>query len=552
MMAQEYTGEVIPAKEYTGEVVQDNPRGNKRADTIFGMPKLGAADIAKAVPTAGAEFAMNMGSSMLAKPAGDVVGLASILTHALGITDRDPAEMQKMVQEGLTYEPRGKVAQGMGQLASLPGRAISGVANYAGDKVEGGLGSSVLGNLTRGTIENAPLLLPGLGKKPVEGMVGREAERLAIEKQKRTDYDANLNQAKEAGYVIPSALVKEGSATGKALESPAGKAKTEQAFSVKNQETTNKLARQDLDLPEGAAITPERLAERRKDVYSRFVDDLGDSKSAPIKPTQTYFMKMRNVFAPYQKLVEEAPGTFRSSEIEALYKDFQENFQGKDVATGHILKRMDIPAKSVDSIIGTARELRSDATRDLMSKDNATKARLGKIKIEVANALDDLLEENFRERGNYRAVGALRSMREGIAKTYDYEKALNWATGDVSASKLAALAGKRPLSGNAKTIATFGKQFPKAAQEVTKIGSQPYFSPWDSLFAVGELAAGHPGAAVAGIASRGILPQVGMTPWYQNRFVKPPSYQPGLGYRALEAGTSPGMTPFLMDQGDQQ
>lgn len=536
MMATEYTGEVIPTvREYTGDVVSEKER----------KPKGRALSVLDVV-AAGPENVASLASGALAAPVSGLAGIGAAATNALGLTNTPAADVVKKVQQAMTYQPRTQISQGLMGAAGMPMEALAKVGGFAGDKTLGMTNSPLLAAGVDTAVQALPMLLNRGGRGAAERNMEQVKQRLAIEQSQNEMRDANFAKAKEAGYVIPTAMAPEKSMVGATVESAPGKIKMQQAASVKNQEVTNKLAREDMQLPEGAEITPDRLAQRRSEVYKQFQDDLGGNMNESISPTQTYYRKMQQIFNSYFELKKQAPKTFASSEIEGLYADFQKNFQGKEVPTSVMTKEMEVPSKTTGSVIDSARELRSDATRDLKTQDNASKARLGKLKIQVADALDDLLEENFRQQGNYKAVGALRQMREGVAKTYDYERALNWANYDISAAKMAALADKRPLSGNAKQIATFYKQFPKAAQDVSRIGSQPYFSPWDTAFAIGSAVVGHPGAAVAEVGARGALPKIALSNWFQNKFANTPAYQPGLGARTLMGATNPAALPFMV------
>lgn len=90
-------------------------------------------DKAREAVGAVAEPVMAMGSSMVAKPAGDVAGLAAIPLHAMGAIKTEPQDVQAKVRGALSYEPRtaaGKAVTEYNPLA-LVGKGIG----YGADKL---------------------------------------------------------------------------------------------------------------------------------------------------------------------------------------------------------------------------------------------------------------------------------------------------------------------------------------------------------------------------------------------------------------------------------
>lgn len=81
-----------------------------------------------------------MASGMIAKPAGDVVGLARMgINMVTGNHDVDPIALQRQVQEGLTYQPRTVAGASnlnpINALNNAAGAVISAPGNYLADKV---------------------------------------------------------------------------------------------------------------------------------------------------------------------------------------------------------------------------------------------------------------------------------------------------------------------------------------------------------------------------------------------------------------------------------
>src|SRR5262249_54170451 len=98
----------------------------------------------------------------------------------------------------------------------------------------------------------------------------------------------------------------------------------------------------------------------------------------------------------------------------------------------------------------------------------------------IAASLEDLVERNLKRSGQEQLLVGFRDARTTLARVYDIEKALNPATGNVDAAKLAqALKKGRPLSGDLKQVADFAGAFPKAVQMPERMGSLPQTSPLD-------------------------------------------------------------------------
>lgn len=85
-----------------------------------------------------------------------------------------------------------------------------------------------------------------------------------------------------------------------------------------------------------------------------------------------------------------------------------------------------------------------------------------KAKRALSEQLEDALEAHAKAAGKQNLIPALRDARKQIAKTYTVERALNKATGDVSAPVLGRLYDKgKPLSDGMDTIGRFNQAFPK-------------------------------------------------------------------------------------------
>lgn len=138
-------------------------------------------------------------------------------------------------------------------------------------------------------------------------------------------------------------------------------------------------------------------------------------------------------------------------------------------------------------------------------------------------------------------IKAFRDARTRIAKTYDIEKALNPATGEIDAAVLGRmLKSRKPLTGELRTIAEAALAYPKAMQMPSRFGGASQSSPldWFGALLTGTHAVSQPskGAAVLGAlvgrpVARGIL----LSPAYQR------SMRNEAAIRAQPRGTIGGM-----------
>lgn len=265
----------------------------------------------------------------------------------------------------------------------------------------------------------------------------------------------SVESAINAGYVIPPSQAKPTLAN-RALEGFAGKLTTAQNASARNQQITNTLAKKAI----GATSLDDAGLQQVRDKANAAYSQLGRAGQFRADPQ----------FASALDKAGASSAKFRA--------DFPElaNNSVDDLITG-MKGRKEFDAQSA---IEAIKRLRADARANRMALDNAAKQELGRTQSKVAEAMEDLVDRNLQKTGNKTLLSNYRNARQTLAKVYDVEKALNVTSGNVDATKLAKLLQKkRPMTGELKTIAEFGNQFPKAAQTVERMGSLPQTSPLD-------------------------------------------------------------------------
>jgi hypothetical protein len=158
------------------------------------------------------------------------------------------------------------------------------------------------------------------------------------------------------------------------------------------------------------------------------------------------------------------------------------------------------------------------------------------INIGVARALETAIENSITDP---RLVTDFRNARTALARTYDYERATNLATGVVDPQALAALAAEgKPLSGKLAQLANVAANFPETMQggvvreptfreKLTRSGAAGTGGAIvGSLFGLpGTIIGGAVGAAGGNTASA-LMARRMATPQYQRANAMPQDYRP--------------------------
>lgn len=369
--------------------------------------------------------------------------------------------------------------QGAGNVAKIAGmNALSGLAGGETYERTGSGNAAML----------ASILAPMAVGSASAVMAGRkEAKAIRQEPIRRAAV-----AAQQAGYVVPPSTTNP-SLTNTLLEGYSGKDQTAQLASQKNQNVTNAKVARDLGL-DTAQLTPENLAAIRKQAGQAYEN----VKSAgQVASDAQYISDLDALANQYQGAGRAFPGIARN-----------------DVA--ELVESMKTPAFGADSAVDAIRILRDKADTAYASGDKA----LGKTAKGAADALEGLIERHLAQTGNQGMLRDFKTARQTIAKTYTAQNALNPATGNISAQKLAASQRKgKPISGEMRDVASFGNAFPKAAQEIRD--SVPALSPLD-FFGAGSVAAGTANpAALAHLLMRPAVREGILTVPYQKAMAIP-------------------------------
>lgn len=118
------------------------------------------------------------------------------------------------------------------------------------------------------------------------------------------------------------------------------------------------------------------------------------------------------------------------------------------------------------TVLRSVRQMRDEANSLFKSEKAGQRIEpmdmaMARAKIGVADALEELIARNVQDRT---VLYRFQDARRKLAQTYDYERALDFATGQIDPQALAKLASAgKPLSGNLEKMANFAANFPEVS-----------------------------------------------------------------------------------------
>lgn len=383
--------------------------------------------------------------------------LASRAMRAMGFT-RDSAEPANARQRMIDTIVQGAVGTAISPASSgrqLATNAVTGaLGGMASEGTQAATGNDALAM-------TAAMLTPSAVN--AAGNRGRAAvDRAMLERRQNEVADATHADARRAGYVFPPAETNP-SFINKRLTSLAGKAATDQEAASRNQGVTNRLAANELGMPNGTAITEGRLEAYRNRIAQPYRD------VAAIDPHAA------------QSLQDLRDARFEANAYHRFYE------------------------RSADP----------NAQRTARAAD----AR--------AATLENLIEGIAQNAGQPQLVNRLRDARRQIAKSYDIERSLNLGDAGVSAPTLGrALDRGAPLTDGLETIARTNQAFPNQTREGAKVPT-PGVSKSEAIVgallgAGGAAAAGPVGLTAAGLPLlSGPARSLILSEGYQNMMANP-------------------------------
>lgn len=385
----------------------------------------------------------------------------------------------------------------------------------AGGAITGGVSAGLVNPEEAGTGAAVGGALPGVMQ--VAGKAGSAIGSTIRGPAQPADLTQAVTAARSSGYVIPPTQAKP-TFGNRLLEGFSGKLTTAQNASAANQGVTNAKAATALGLAPDTKLTPDVLTNVRN-VAGQAYDAIG--AAGTIAPGQAYTKALDDIAAPYLKAAQGFPNAKPSPVLD-------------------LVESLKSPSFDAGSAVAKIKELRA-AADDAFRTGNTDIARASKS---AAKALEDAIEDHLSQSGATGLLQQFRDARQLIAKTYSVEKALNPASGNVDARKLAAqLAKGKPLSGEMKEAAEFAARFPKAAQSIEGMGSLPQTSPLDWALGAGMSASTANPLMLASVMARPAARKLALSPVVQDRLIASQGSNPlvqllgdpraaQLGYRA--------------------
>lgn len=392
----------------------------------------------------------------LSSIAGGVAAAPVMFTHPDAAAD-----IQQNVTESVhaPFKADSALGKDVAEGLTLPFVPIEKALDFAGEKTSDVTGSPGVGAGVKTALGSIPFALTRRGPRTAR-------QDLAVEAQNN------------GMVVLPSDVTRKGVGAG---EGPGGKTKTQQTASQRNTERAQELIREDLGMTADAPLDASNLAKYRAE------------------QAQTYNSLRRqgdiNFGTPFRRDLSGATAKLKKLEAE---------FEGITGANDLFKRVNELRNKQMldaDVVVDLIQIVRENA--DVAFTNGSRK--LGSGWKDVANALENALENELQRRGNFGLVNQFRQSRQNIAKSYTVENALDKPNGStVSIQKLAA--SKDPLTGNLEFLARFGSEFPKVSRVVNE--AVPAFSPLDlaamgptgGLGALIHLTGGDPVATTIGLS----------------------------------------------------
>jgi hypothetical protein len=342
---------------------------------------------------------------------------------------------------------------------AIPGASLesAGAKSIAKEAVKQGAGGLARNIVQTGIDEGK---LPSVGSLAASTLIPAAGGALA---QKVQLMNPEVQAAQAAAKNAPKSLQQQRYEAGKALglKTSGGELQTDEnglsrlvgapphvirnELSARNSEPISEAVNKELGLPHGTEITPDVL------------DDFRAEKAQP------YAEIASMADAAKKKIAEIEKSKFNSADPREL------QIQQNDPATLAELAPLKAQAAADVEGLKAARKAASLGYAKHYGSPGGDPAALEGAR--NADALADKLEAQIEAAaesiGDPTLINRLRTARTDIAKSYDVQRALTGAAGEISATKLGAMlkgTNPKPLSGNLKTIAEFANEFPAAVK----------------------------------------------------------------------------------------
>ena len=219
----------------------------------------------------------------------------------------------------------------------------------------------------------------------------------------------------------------------------------------------------------GEAVVNEKAAKANLSRWNDIArEDMGLPKNTPLN-AQAFETARAAHAAPYEKISKLgtlAPDDAVVTQVQKLKLDPLSTSDPHKVAivngvVDRVVNQMD-EGLTGENVVGQIRDFRKDANRTLKNPNaSPIDADVAEVKLGIANALENLIENNIRDP---KALSEFRAARTAMAKTYDWERATGITTKQVDPLEIAKMAEKgKPLTGALKDVADVAGNFPDIA-----------------------------------------------------------------------------------------
>lgn len=400
-------------------------------------------------------------------------------------------EFGKKVAGQIQFQPRTQAGQ----------EYTAGIANALAQTGLQGVPMNVLADFQRG-------LTPAIqaGTDYARGAQAARATRLAEEASAkdwaRAPQIEGAQAARRVGLSVNLAEANPNIATKLAVGST-GQSTVNLKNAKQNLVQLNKIAREDMGLPENTPLTAEAFDK---------------AASAHYKPYDE-IRKIGTMQAP-----DEVVGQLGKLKLDPLSTSSPEKAAKVNAIVDRTIDQVS-QGLSGENVLGQIRGFRKDASRTLKNPNaspidvDVAEAQLG-----IANSLENLIEANIK---NPKALDEFRAARTAIAKVRDWEQATSIGTKQVDPAQLAKMLEKgKPLSGTladvAETVATFPRDFNAKTDYIKELFQ--YMRRGGVGGTLGMALGGPTGAAIgAGLTSLGgeAAARIMARPGVQNRLAVP-------------------------------
>lgn len=428
-------------------------------------------------------------------------------------------EVQRKVAGAIQYEPRTQMAQQtLEAIASnpivqklppfMPAMGVARTAIPAARAIGGAVGQEA-----------------GLIRESVQAPLAARAERVQQQRVRESQINApRIDAAKDAlelGIALDPAV--SNPTRGNVLKSRVvGTGNLDAKLAEQNLPKYTSAAKRDMGLPDTVKLDAQGFEQARSaPEISKPYETVRGMKS--LAPDDTTFTQLDALRAT-PLVGDTGQAAAANALLDAVKQQLSAGVDGRTL---------------VDSIRQRRREAQAIYNQQSKGVNPPSPEALAKadMNMGVANVLEGMIENNITN--NPTLLGDFRNARAAMAKTYDYERATNFATGNIDPQVIAKMAAEgKPMSGLLAKIGNVAANFPEVSRADVS-GKTPWgekltrSSPGGTVGALAGSVFGLPGSiagGVAGAVTGNILTAAEArrmaTPGYQAKHAVPKDYRP--------------------------